>query len=167
MALEDDVTEEVERRNALQRAIIDRVAREAADNAGREAGRRAARAYLLFFVVMLFGATVYQYANDRRTCERVNTLRVREANRTAQVMWGALSASRDRSVDIRSKATYGSKEYNEADRAVREIDKYADAMTWTPKTDCAAAASPLPNHYRAPEPRRFTKKHRDLKVIPQ
>lgn len=162
------------RREADADAIARRVklaassaAREAGAHAARRTARRATGGYFALLFVLLVGATLYQATSDRRSCERVNTLRAEEANRTAQVMWAALMASRDRSQTL-ADATKG-KERATHERAVREITKYAAAMRWAPRTDCARAHPLLgiPNGYRPPVPRPFTKRFRDLAILPE
>lgn len=173
MALDDERARArdyaVEKRQSEVRAAINRVAEEAARKAGRQSAKRAAGGYFALLLVLLIGATLYQTTSDRRSCERVNTLRVEEANRTAQVMWAALMASRDRSQTL-AASTKGEPEQATHKRAVREIDKYADAMRWTPRTDCDAAhpfVAFLAGRYKPPHPMPFTDRFRDLKVIPQ
>lgn len=173
MALDDDgLTLEVERRNALQRTLIDRVARKAADEAGRDAGRRAARGYLLLMVVLLIGSFFYQRTVDHRIhtalnrgCERLDTLRVQEANRGFQTLWKAFYLSRERARGLAAAADDDEvRETNQ--KAVRQLGEFIEVLKWTPSTDCPAFADD-PSGYKAPVPQPFTKKYLDLGVTPE
>lgn len=158
--------------DAIERRVREAVtvaARDAATRAARTTARRAAGGYFVLLLVLIIGAQAWGTTSDRRSCERVNTLRVEEANRSAQVMWAALMASRDRSQTL-AHETVGEAEHATHTRAVREITKYADAMRWTPRTNCAAAhpfIAVLASGYTPPTPRPFTKRFRDLRVVPQ
>lgn len=160
-----------ERRHSELRQAIDRIAEKAATKAGRRAARRAAGGYFALLFVLFIGAFIYQRQIDARignavhgVCERVNTLRIQEANRTAQVIWAALESSKERSEKLAKTARPDEAKTHR--QAVRQIDVYAAAMRWTPQTNCREARA-HPDTYTPPAPRPFTKRFLNLKVVPK
>lgn len=176
MALDDDRQKArdyaVEKRQSEVRAAIDRVAEAAASKAGQKAAKRAASGYFLLILVLLIGATVYSRIQERRletavqrSCDRLNTLRVDEANRGFQTLWKGFYLARRRAQALADGAD-DNKVRQTNHQAVQQLTEFIDAMTWTPKTDCDAFASD-PAGYVAPRPRPFSDKYLDLDVIPR
>lgn len=159
---------EDERRHSELRAAIDRIAKAAAEHAGRRAGRRAAVGYFALVIVLLIGAMVYSRVQERKlqdgltaACVRVNVLRV-ETNRDTQVVWQAFYKGRQRE---RLLARVGPQ--REAHRkTVVYLTKSIAALRWTPETDCGQAVDNA-KRYRPPSSRPFTRRFLDLSVTPK
>jgi hypothetical protein len=151
---------EVDRRKEVQ---------EAARKAARATAIKAATGYFILVIVLLVGAFIYQRHTDAviksglsGACKRVNTLRVKEANRNAQVIWAAFYYSWERE---RKLATMGQDEQTHAKSALY-IRKSMDSMTWVPVTDCAAAVAD-PDDYDPPRPQRFDPSYLDFGKVPK
>lgn len=128
---------------------------------------RSATAYFIVLLVLFVGAFVYQRINDARivtaahaTCERLNILRVKEANRNAQVVWAALyrAEQRERILAKRSGDVH--------DQSADYLRSSIDAMRWTPETDCRQAVR-HPATYTPPRPMRFGPRFLDFKRVPK
>lgn len=151
---------EVDRRKEVQ---------EAARKAARSTAIKAATGYFILVIVLLVGAFIYQRHTDAvikaglsGACKRVNTLRISEANRNAQVIWAAFYYSYQREQKL---ATMGQDEATHAKSALY-LRKSMDAMTWVPLTDCRAAVA-HPDDYDSPRPERFDTSFLDFSKVPK
>jgi hypothetical protein len=145
--------------DAIQKAAI---------QGAKHQAKRSARGYFLLLLVLFGGAIAWQRSNDGRivdaakaTCRRVDTLRVKESNRNAQVVWAALYHAWQRELKLAS----GSRGALHRRSAVY-IKRSIDLMRWTPSTDCEQA-SQRPNSYHAPDPMPFDKRFLNFQVVPR
>jgi hypothetical protein len=151
---------EIEHREAVERA---------ARKAARSTAIKAATGYFLLIFILLIGAWIYQRHTDeiiktslQGSCKRVNTLRVQEDNRNAQVVWAALYRSYQREASLADMGNDARTHRLSADY----LKKSVDALRWVPQTDCDAAVK-NPDTYVPPTPRKFDVSFLDFDKVPK
>lgn len=149
--------------------IIEARVEKAARDAARRTAIRAATGYFVLLLVAIIGLTFFQRHTNTivkeaaaATCKRVNTLRIEESNRNAQVVWAALYRSEQRETQL-ANGTVDSKLHRTSADYLR---RSANLMRWTPMTNCAEAVK-HPDSYRPPTPRGFNPGFLDFRVIPK